>query len=56
MPWTKEQNKLFRAAAHNPEIAKKHGMSMEQAHKIADEGVIHKRKKVVDALMKKKHG
>ena len=39
MPWTESQNKLFRAAEHDPKIAKKVGMSQEQAKKLAHEGV-----------------
>ena len=39
MPYTKSQNRLFQAAAHNPDIAKKHGMSMETAKRMASEGV-----------------
>ena len=52
MPYTQSQNKLFRAAAHNPAIAKKHGMSQGQASKMASEGV--KRKSLVKAL--RNHG
>lgn len=39
MPYTKKQNKLFNAAAHNPMIAKKAGMPMKMAAKMAKEGV-----------------
>lgn len=39
MPWTAAQIKLFRAAAHNPEIAKKHGMSQAEASRMSKEGV-----------------
>lgn len=39
MPYTKSQNKLFQAAAHNPAIAKKAGIPMKQASKMAKEGV-----------------
>lgn len=48
MPYTESQNKLFRAAAHNPAIAKKHGMSKEEASKMASEGV---KKKPTNALI-----
>ena len=48
MPYTPDQNKLFRAAAHNPTIAKSHGMSQPQAAKMAAEGV--KRKALANAL------
>lgn len=39
MPWTEKQVRLFRAAAHNPEIAKAHGMSQKKAGEMASEGV-----------------
>lgn len=38
-PWTPSQNKLFRAAQHDPEIAREHGMSQAEAGKLAHEGV-----------------
>ena len=34
MPWTNPQVRLFSAAAHNPQIAAKHGMSMGKARKM----------------------
>ena len=46
MPYTEKQNALFRAAAHNPKIAKEHGISQAQASKMASEGVKGKKKKV----------
>lgn len=39
MPYTRKQNKLFWAAAHNPDIAKKHGLTQHEATKLAKEGV-----------------
>ena len=39
MPWTPKQNALFRAAAHDPAIARKHGLSQSTARKLASEGV-----------------
>jgi hypothetical protein len=39
MPYTEKQNKLFRAAAHDPKIAKAHGMTTTEAKKLASEGV-----------------
>lgn len=45
MPWTAKQNKLFRAAAHNPQIAKKHGLTQAKAAKMASEGVKKKAKR-----------
>lgn len=41
MPWTESQIRLFRAAAHNPEIARSHGMSMGKARTMSMEGVRH---------------
>ena len=37
MPWTEGQRKLFNAAAHDPEIAREHGMSRRKAGRLADE-------------------
>lgn len=31
MPWTDKQVRLFAAAAHNPDIAARHGMQMNKA-------------------------
>ena len=39
MPWTPKQNKLFRAAEHNPKIAKSAGIPQKTAKKLAHEGV-----------------
>lgn len=39
MPWSLKQNKLFRAAEHNPAIAKKVGIPQATAKKLAHEGV-----------------
>ena len=44
MPWTPKQNKLFRAAEHNPKIAKKVGIPQATAKKLAHEGVKKKGK------------
>ena len=38
MPYTEKQKKLFRAAAHNPDIAKKHSMTKRQARRMMAEG------------------
>lgn len=45
MPWTAAQVRLFRAAEHNPEIARKHGLSQAKAGQMADEGVKHEVRK-----------
>jgi hypothetical protein len=53
MPYTAKQHALFEAAAHDPKVAKKHGMSQADARKMASEGV--KKKKVPwHAMLKKK--
>jgi hypothetical protein len=39
MPFTPKQNKLFRAAEHNPAIAKSSGIPQATAKKLAHEGV-----------------
>jgi hypothetical protein len=39
MPWTPAQHRLFEAAAHNPEIAKRKGIPQPQAAKMASEGI-----------------
>lgn len=52
MPYTEKQHKLFQAAAHDPKIAKKHGMTQAEAKKMAGEGV--KKKIPWHKLLKKK--
>ena len=37
MPWTKKQERLFRAAEHDPAIAREHGLSPRRAGDLADE-------------------
>lgn len=37
MPYTEEQRRLFNAAAHDKDIADRHGMSRREARKLADE-------------------
>lgn len=39
MPYTAAQNKLFRAAAHNPAIARNSGIPQSTAAKLAHEGI-----------------
>jgi len=53
MPYSEVQNRLFRAAEHNPKIAKAHGMSHETAKKLASEGVKKNPHKLAKALMRK---
>jgi hypothetical protein len=50
MPYTPSQNKLFRAAEHNPAIAKSAGIPQGQAAKMAHEGVKPDPKKLGAAL------
>lgn len=45
MPYTEKQNKLFRAAAHDPKIAKSAGIPQSTARKMAAEGVKRSTKK-----------
>jgi hypothetical protein len=37
MPWTEKQRRLFDAAAHDPAIAREHGLTPAGAGKLADE-------------------
>ena len=54
MPWSAKQHRLFEAAAHSQDVAKRVGIPMEQAQKMASEGVKKepKSKKLAKALMK----
>ena len=54
-PYSEKQNRLFWAAASNPEIAKEHGLSQGKAEELAKEGVKKTKsnpKKLAKALMK----
>ena len=53
MPYSAKQNKLFRAAEHNPAIAKKVGIPQATAAKMAAEGVKKDPHKLAQALMRK---
>jgi hypothetical protein len=53
MPYSAKQNKLFRAAEHNPKIAKKVGIPQATAAKMAHEGVKKDPKQLAKALMRK---
>lgn len=56
MPYTRKQNKLFRAAEHNPKIAREHGLTQAKAGQLAHEGVKHDRSKNLGKyLHPKKH-
>ncbi|NDB60606.1 hypothetical protein EB001_19490 [bacterium] len=52
-PYNEAQNRLFRAAEHNPEIAKKVGIPQATAKKLAHEGVKKDPHKLAKALMTK---
>ena len=39
MPWTAKQHRLFEVAAHNPEVARRVGIPVVQAKKMASEGI-----------------
>jgi hypothetical protein len=39
MPWTPAQHRLFEAAAHDPEIAKRKGIPQNKAAQMASEGI-----------------
>ena len=39
MPWTSKQHRLFEAAAHDPEVAKRVGIPQQKAGQMASEGV-----------------
>ena len=56
MPWSPAQHNLFHAAAHNPAVAKLHGMTQTKAASMASEGVKHdaKRTAMVKALRSKR--
>jgi hypothetical protein len=53
MPYNLAQHRLFEAAAHSSEVAKCTGIPMEQAKKMAHEGVKSKPHKLAMALMGK---
>lgn len=53
MPWTPAQHRLFEAAAHNPEVAKRVGIPVDKAKQMASEGIKDKPKKIAALLRKK---
>lgn len=50
MPWSPKQHRLFEAAAHNPEVARRVGIPQQKAAQMAHEGV---KKALVKALKKR---
>lgn len=53
MPWGPAQHRLFEAAAHNPDVAKRVGIPQQQASKMASEGIKTKQQKLAQALKRK---
>ena len=53
MPYNLQQHKLFEAAAHDAAVAKRVDIPVEQAKKMAHEGVKPHPKKLAAALRKK---
>jgi hypothetical protein len=45
MPWTPAQHRLFAAAAHNPEIARRKGIAQSDARRMMQEGIKQETKK-----------
>lgn len=52
MPWTAAQHRLFQAAAHDPEVAKRMNIPMDKAKQMASEGIKPSPKKLAEALRK----
>jgi len=50
VPYSLKQNALFRAAAHNPDIAKSSGIPMQTAKKLAAEGIKRKTNKLMEKI------
>ena len=53
MPWTPAQHRLFQAAAHNPQVARRVGIPQDKAKQMASEGVKPDNKRVAALLRKK---
>lgn len=56
MPYSKAQNKLFRAAEHNSAIAKSAGIPQATAKKMAHEGIKSDPKRLASTLRKMPKG
>jgi hypothetical protein len=52
MPYSQQQNRLFQAAAHDPAVAKRVGISVADAKRMASEGVKNKPQQLAAALMR----
>ncbi len=53
MPWTPAQHRLFEAAAHNTDVARRVGIPVDKAKQMASEGIKDKPKKIAALLRKK---
>jgi hypothetical protein len=54
MPYSESQHRLFCACANDPELAKRHGISVEDARRMCEEGVRKNKVKVAEAMMRGK--
>jgi len=54
MPYTEKQRKLFRAAAHDKDIAQRHHMTTEGARKLMEEDAIIEADKIKNKSTDKK--
>lgn len=52
VPWTAKQHRLFEAAAHNPQVAKRTGIPQAKAAEMAHEGVKQDAKKKLSAALR----
>ena len=52
MPYSQQQNRLFQAAAHDPAVAKRVGISVADAKRMAVEGGKNKPQQLAAALMR----
>ena len=53
MPWSSKQHRLFEAAAHSQEVAKRVGIPMAKAKQMASEGIKKNPQKLARALINK---
>lgn len=55
MPYTPKAHRFFEAAAHNPQIAKEHGISQAEAGKLASEGIKRDKAKKLGHALREHH-
>lgn len=55
MPWTAKQLRLFGAAAHNPDIARKVGIPQDKAREMQMEST-HKQRSAASKVARAMHG